>query len=98
MSRPATWKIRRTASVTSGPIPSPGIKVMTRAMLLPLSAVPHRRHAPGQQRRDRLEQLPIGGPEGGAAVAVDVDLAEDFAALHDRHDDLRSRVDAAGEI
>src|SRR5215207_5366622 len=98
MSRPATWKIRTTASVTSGPIPSPGISVMTLAMCCRRSVARERCHAFGEERRHGLQHLLIGGPERGRAIAVDVELAEHLAALHDRHDDLGLRVEAARQV
>ena len=51
-------------------------------------------------RRDRFEQRAIARHRTRAtlAIAVDVDLAEHVVAVHDRHDDLRLRLDAARQI
>src|SRR5215204_3460867 len=95
MLRPAAWKIRTTASVTSGPIPSPGISVMTLDMCSRCSVARERCHAFGEERRHGLEHLLIRGPERSRPIAVDVDLAEHLAAFHDRHDDLGLGVEAA---
>ena len=58
-----------------------------------------RREARREQcRRPLRAAASIGGAERGGLIAVDVDLAEHLAAVHDRHDDLRLRLDAARQI
>src|SRR5450830_837602 len=110
--RPAAVKMRSTASVTSGPIPSPGMSVMVWDILLVRSsqfAVRSSRLAVGskwltigqgfgEQGGHLLEQRAIARPERRGLVAVDVDLPEHLGALHDRHDNFRLRVDAARQV
>ena len=80
-SRPATLKIRTTASVTSGPMPSPGISVMVCAIDVRACFGRARLAQPRrEQRRDLLEQHAVVLAERRGPIAVDVDLAEDVAA------------------
>ncbi len=51
-----------------------------------------------QRQRGGFEQGAITVAEGRRPVAVDVDFAEDRLAFHDRHDDLRLRLQAAREV
>ncbi len=98
MSRPATLKIRTTASETSGPMPSPGISVMTCDIQWTCfgSGLAHARC---EKRRDAFRAATRSAvAERRGLIAVDVDLAEDLAAQHDRHDDLRLRLEAARQI
>src|SRR5947208_11460508 len=91
---PATLKIRTTAAVTSGPMPSPGISVTTCGMRLR----PLFRQSLRQERGDRFEERAVVRAECGAAVAVDVDLTEHVAVAQDGHDDLGLRFEAARQV
>src|SRR5258708_17665324 len=111
ISRPAAVKMRTTASVTSGPIPSPGIRVMVcgitsvhssqftvHSSQFTVHSSSGFRQGLGQQAGDLLEQRAVGGPERRRLIAVDIDLAEDPGSVHDRHDDLRPGLEAARQI
>src|SRR5258708_81836 len=106
ISTPATVRMRTTAAVTSGPIPSPGIRVMvcginsvhSSQFTVHSSQFTGFGYGFGQQRGHLLEQRAVGLPEGRRPIAVDIDLAEDLGSIHDRHDDLRLRLDAAREV
>src|SRR5262245_59236282 len=97
MSTPVAWKMRMTAAVTSGPMPSPGMSVTTCAMEVCRLRLLFRQPV-GEPSRDRFEQRAVVGAERRPAVAVDVDFTEHVAITHDRHDDLRLRLEAAREV
>ena len=85
--------MRRTASVTSGPMPSPGMSVIVCAM-------------PNQSSESRSASIAATGSsrarsaraKGRGLIAVDVDFTEDVAVPHDRDDDLGSGLDAARQV
>ena len=45
-----------------------------------------------------VELAVVIGTEGADLVTVDVQFAQDLVAVHDRHDDFRPGLDAAGQV
>ena len=101
MSSAATLKMRTTASVTSGPMPSPGMSVIT--WLIESSQAPfcarQCRESWREQRRDRLRAARDRPAPNAAGRSLSMSISpRTRVAVHDRHDDLRLRLDAARQI
>ena len=86
--------MRSTASVTSGPMPSPGMSVIVWVIAGPRRA----RRGARPVRRDLLEQSRSVSPNAARSWLSMSISPSTRPRVHDRHDDLGSCLEAAGEV